>query len=334
MTKPKVFVTRQIHQEALDLIKAQADLEVWPDDAPPSSNTLRDKASCVQGVLTNIMDGVDSAFFEAAPDLAVVSQLAVGTDNIDLAAATERGIPVGHTPGVLAKATADLTFALILAAARRVVESDRWVREGKWDLAFHPMRWLGAEVSEATLGIVGLGQTGMEVARRARGFDMQVLYCSRTGKPDAETEFGMTRVELAELLQRSDFVTLHCPLTPNTHHLIGREQLEMMKPSAILVNAARGPVVDTTALYSALVEGRIAAAALDVTEPEPIAPDNPLLTLDNVVITPHIGSAGNRGRRGMAMLAARNLLAGITGNRLERCANPEVYETSIATRPE
>jgi glyoxylate reductase len=325
MAKPKVFITRQIHQEALDLIGAEADMEVWPDEAPPIPQVLRAKASDVQGILTNIMDGVDTPFFEGSPHLSVVSQLAVGTDNIDLAAATQRGIPVGHTPGVLAKATADLTFALILAAARRVVESDRWVREGQWALAFHPLHWLGTDVSEATLGIVGLGQTGIEVARRARGFDMELLYYSRSRKPDAEVEFGMTQVELSELLRRSDFVSLHCPLTPQTHHLIGRQEMEIMKPTAILVNVARGPVVDTAALYTALVEGQLAAAALDVTEPEPIALDNPLLTLHNVVVTPHIGSAGDRGRRAMAMLAARNLVAGIAGEPLERCANPEVY---------
>ena len=325
MAKPRVFITRQIHQEALELIATRADMEVWPGDAPPSPRVLHEKASGVQAVLTNIMDAVDSGFFQAAPHLSVVSQLAVGTDNIDLIAATHRGIPVGHTPGVLAKATADLTFALILASARRVVESDRWVRAAQWDLAFHPMRWLGADVAEATLGIVGLGQTGLEVARRARGFDMELLYYSRSRKPDAEAELGLTHVDLPGLLRRSDFVSLHCPLTPETHHLIGRRELEMMKPTAIVVNVARGPVMDTAALYTALTEGQLAGAALDVTEPEPIAPDNPLLKLENVVITPHIGSAGNRGRLGMAMLAARNLLAGIAGQRLERCANPEVY---------
>ena len=325
MSKPKVFITRQIHQEAIDLIGAEADIEVWPDESPPAPQFLRSKASGVQAVLTNIMDGIDPAFFEAAPQLSVVSQLAVGTDNIDLKAATDRGIPVGHTPGVLAKATADLTFALILASARRVVESERWVREGQWKLAFHPMYWLGAEVNGSTLGIVGLGQTGIEVARRARGFDMEVLYYSRSSKPEVEAELGVTRVDLPELLRRSDFVSLHCPLTPDTHHLIGRQEMELMKPTATLVNVARGPVVDTTALYTALVEGHLAAAALDVTEPEPIDPNNPLLTLSNVVVTPHIGSAGDRGRLAMAMLAARNLLAGIAGQHLERCANPEVY---------
>ena len=325
MAKPRVFITRRIHQEALDLIGAEADFEVWPDESPPSPQVLRSKAADVQAVLTNIMDGIDSTFFEAAPQLSVVSQLAVGTDNIDLEAATQRGIPVGHTPGVLAKSTADLTFALILASARRVVQSERWVREGQWKLAFHPMYWLGAEVNEATLGIAGLGQTGIEVARRARGFDMDVLYYSRSRKPEAEAELGMTRVDLPELLQRSDFVSLHCPLTPETHHLIGPREMKMMKPTATLVNVARGPVVDTAALYTALVEGQLAAAALDVTEPEPIDPNNPLLTLDNVVVTPHIGSAGSRGRLAMAMLAARNLVAGITGQPLERCANPEVY---------
>ena len=227
MAKPRVFITRQIHQEAIDLIGAEADIELWPDEIPPTPQVLRTKAGDSQAVLTNIMDGVDSAFFEAAPHLSVVSQLAVGTDNIDLKAATQRGIPVGHTPGVLAKATADLTFALILASARRVVQSERWVREGQWKLAFHPMYWLGAEVNEATLGIVGLGQTGIEVARRARGFDMELLYYSRSPKPEAEAELGMTRVDLPELLQRSDFVSLHCPLTPETHHLIGRKEMDM-----------------------------------------------------------------------------------------------------------
>ena len=327
VARPRVFITRQVHQEAVDLIQAEADVELWPADAPPAPQVLRSKAAESQAVLTNIMDSVDSAFFEAAPHLSVVSQMAVGTDNIDLKAATQQGIPVGHTPGVLAKATADLTFALILAAARRVVESDRWVRAGQWQLAFHPMYWLGAEVNESALGIVGMGQTGIEVARRARGFDMEVLYCSRSRKAEVEAELGMTRVELSELLQRSDFVSLHCPLTPDTYHLIGPREFELMKPTATLVNVARGPVVDTAALYTALMEGQLATAALDVTEPEPIAPDNPLLTLDNVVVTPHIGSAGNRGRRAMAMLAARNLLAGIAGTRLERCANPEVYAT-------
>ena len=327
MAKPRVFVTRLIHEEALRLIEAGAELEVWPDEAPPPPHVLRAKASSAQGVLTNIMDAVDATFFQAAPDLAAVSQLAVGTDNIDIGEATRRNIPVGHTPGVLAAATADLTFALILAAARRVAEADRWVRAGKWDLAFHPMRWLGAEVGGATLGIVGLGQTGLEVAKRATGFDMALLYYSRTRKPDAEAAFNMTCVGLDELLRQSDFVTLHCPLTPETHHLIGQEQLAMMKPGAVLVNASRGPVVDTAALYRALADGRIAAAALDVTEPEPIAADNPLLTLPNVVITPHIGSAGNQGRRAMAMLAARNLLAGVEGRPMERCANPQVYSS-------
>ena len=327
MALPKVFVTRRIHQEALDLIASQTQMVVWPEEEPPSPETLRGSAQEAAGVLTNIMDRVDRAFFEAASGLKVVSQMAVGVDNIDLAEATRRGIPMGFTPGVLAQATADLTFALILAAARRVVETDRWVRAGGWKLAFHPMYWLGADVNGRALGIVGMGQTGMEVAKRAAGFDMTVLYYSRTRKPDAEARFGARYVGFNQLLEESDFVSLHVALTPETHHLIGERELARMKPSAVLINTARGQVVDTAALYVALKEGRIAAAALDVTEPEPIAPDNPLLSLDNVVITPHIGSAGQRSRQEMALLAARNLIAGVKGEPLERCVNPEVYRT-------
>ena len=326
MARPKVFVTRLIHQNALDLVAAQADMEVWSHEQPLPPHVLMEKIGNVQGVLTNVMDRVDLDLLEAAPELQVVSQMAVGVDNIDLAEATRRGIPVGHTPRVLSKATADLTFALLMAAARRVVESDRWVRAGHWEIAFHPLHWLGAEISGATIGIVGMGQIGIEVAKRATGFDMEILYHDSVRRPEAEVQYGMTFIDLPSLLQRSDFVTLHVPLIPQTHHLIGEEEFGMMKPSAILVNASRGPVVDTAALYSALKEGHIAGAALDVTEPEPIAADNPLLTLDNVVITPHIGSAGIKTREEMAMLAARNLLAGLMGEPLERCANPEVHQ--------
>ena len=326
METPKVLVTRRIHQEALDMIGARAALEVWPDEEPPPPHILRERVRQVHGVLTNVMDKLDGDFFQAAQGLRVVSQIAVGLDNIDLAEATRRGIPVGYTPGVLAKATADLTFALLLAASRRVVESVRWVRAGHWKVAHHPLHWLGAEVNEATIGIVGMGQTGLEMARRARGFDMQVLYFSRTRKPEAEAKLNMTFCDLPSLLGRSDFVSLHVPLTAETHHMIGEQELRSMKPTAILVNAARGPVVDTKALYEALKAGVIGGAALDVTEPEPINLDDPLLALDNVVITPHIGSTGSRSRREMALLAARNLLAGIEGRPLEQCANPEVYE--------
>ena len=323
-----MFVTRQVHQEALELIGAQAEMEVWPKEDPPPPNIIREKARDATGVLTTLMDRIDGAFFESAPKLRVVSQMAVGVDNIDLAEATRRGIPVGHTPGVLARATADLTFALLMAAARRVVESDRWVRTGRWRLAFHPLHWLGADVSGATIGIVGMGQIGLEMAKRARGFDMEVLYHSRSPNAEVEKRYKMTFVDLPTLLRRSDFVALHVPLTPQTHHLIGEQELALMKPTAILVNTSRGQVVDAEALYHALKDGRIAGAALDVTDPEPLPPDSPLLTLDNVVVTPHIGSASQSSRREMAMLAARNLVAGLKGEPLVRCVNPEVYSAS------
>jgi glyoxylate reductase len=246
-------------------------------------------------------------------------------DNIDVAEASRRGILVGHTPGVLAKATADVGFALLMSAARRISESERWVRAGNWEMAFHPMYWLGADIHDATLGIVGMGQIGQEMAKRARGFDMKVIYYSRTRKPELEDRLGLEYSDPPTLLSTADFVSLNLPLTPETRHYIGERELRIMKPSAILVNMARGPVVDPHALYIALKEKWIRAAALDVTDPEPIPRDHPLLTLENLVVTPHIGSASIESRHAMCMLAARNLAAGLKGERLEHCANPELY---------
>ena len=324
--RARVFVTRRMLPEALELIAADADLEVWPEEHPPSPQQLREKVAAVQGVLTNIMDRVDTAMLEAAPELKVVSQLGVGVDHIDVAQATRQGILVGNTPGVLVGATADLAFALLMSAARRVGESERWLRDGKWVMAFHPMFWLGADIHQATLGIIGLGQIGLEMAKRGRGFDMRILYHSRTRKPELEARYGLEYVDRTELLSSSDFVSLHVPLTPETHHYIAEEELRLMKPTAILINVARGPVVDSRALYSALKEGWIRAAAMDVTDPEPILPDDPLLTLENLVVTPHIGSASEGSRRAMCLMAARNLLAGIKGRRLEHCVNEELYQ--------
>ena len=325
MPKPKVFVTRAIHQDALDTIAQDAEMEVWPDEHPPSPGTLREKVAAVEGVLTNIMDRVDTAFMDAAPRLKVVSQVAVGVDNIDVAEVTRRGIPVGNTPGVLAPATADIAFALLMAAARRVTESERWLRSGKWEIAFHPLYWLGADVSGATIGIIGMGKIGLEMAKRARGFEMRILYHSRNRNTEQEQLYGMEYRDFYPLLREADFVTLHVPLTPETRHLIGEAELAAMKPTAILVNAARGPVVDPRALYKALKAAEIRGAALDVTDPEPIPEDDPLLTLENLVVTPHIGSASEGARRAMCMLAATNLIAGVKGERLVQCVNPEVY---------
>ena len=323
--RPRVFVTRQFFPEALEVLTGAADTEVWPDDEPPTPEQLLEKTGEADGILTNIMDCIDADVFQAAHRLKVVSQLGVGVDNIDVAEATRRGVLVGNTPGVLAKATADIAFGLLMSAARRISEGDRWLRAGNWKMQYHPMVWLGAEIHGATLGIVGMGQIGVEMAKRARGFDMRVIYYSRTRKLELESELGMEYFEPSDLLSTADFVTLHIPLTQETRHFIGERELRLMKPTAILINAARGAVVDTRALYTALKEGWISGGALDVTDPEPILPDDPLLTLDNLVITPHIGSASIDSRRRTCLLAARNVVAGIQGKRLEACANPEVY---------
>ncbi len=323
--RPRVFVTRQFFPEALEVLTDAADTEVWPDDEPPTTEQLLEKVVEADGILTNIMDRIDADVFQAAHRLKVVSQLGVGVDNIDVAEATRRGVLVGNTPGVLAKATADIAFGLLMSAARRISEGDRWLRAGNWKMQYHPMVWLGAEVHGATLGIIGMGQIGVEMAKRARGFDMRVIYYSRTRKLELESQLGMEYFEPSDLLSTADFVTLHIPLTLETRHFIGERELRLMKPTAILVNTARGAVVDSQALYTALKEGWISGAALDVTDPEPILPDDPLLTLDNLVITPHIGSASIDSRRRTCLLAARNVVAGIEGRRLEACANPEVY---------
>ena len=327
MFKPRVYVTRQIFPDALDLIEKFAELELWPDDEPPSPEQLMEAMSNVDGAIINVMDRIDAPLLDAAPKLRVLSQVAAGLDNIDIPEATKRDIMVGYTPGVLAKSTADLAFALLLAVARRVVESDKWVRDGNWKISHHPMFWLGSEVNGSTLGILGLGGIGLQMAKRGLGFDMKILYHSRTRKRDLEKEYGLKYASFKRVLAESDFLSIHVPLTPQTNHFIGEKQLQMMKPSSILVNLSRGPVVDTDALHQALTNGTIAGAGLDVFDPEPVPTDHPILCLDNVVVLPHIGSASNRSRRDMHLLAARNLVAGLNGDRLEECANPEVYES-------
>ena len=327
MFKPRVYISRQIFADALDLIEKTAEIELWPDDEPPSPEQLREAFTNVDAAIINVMDRIDGPLLDAAPKLKVLSQVAVGLDNIDIAEATKREILVGYTPGVLAKSTADLAFALLLAVARRVVESDKWVREGNWKISHHPMFWLGAEVNGSTLGVLGLGGIGTETAKRALGFDMKVLYHSRTRKPEVEKKYGFKYASFKRVLEESDFISIHVPLTPETHGFIGEKQLKSMKKSAILINLSRGPVVDTEALYKALTEDWIAGAGLDVFDPEPVPKDHPILGLDNVVVLPHIGSASNRSRREMHLLAARNLISGLNGERLEECANPELYET-------
>ena len=327
MLRPRVYVSRQIFPDALDLIEKTAEIDLWPEEKPPSPEKLKEALHDVDGAIINVMDRIDGPLLDAAPKLKVLSQVAVGLDNIDIPEATRRGILLGYTPGVLAKSTADLAFALLLAVARRVVESDKWVREGNWEISHHPMFWLGSEVNGSTLGVIGLGGIGTETAKRALGFDMKVLYHSRTRKRDVEKEYGFRYASFKRILEESDFLSIHVPLTPKTQGFIGEKQLKSMKKSAILVNLSRGSVVDTEALYKSLTSGWIAGAGLDVFDPEPIPSDHPILGLDNVVILPHIGSASNRSRRDMHLLAARNLISGLKGELMDECANPEAYRT-------
>jgi glyoxylate reductase len=326
MSMPYVFVTRDIPDRGLEMVRAFCEADVWMEEKPPAQDVLLKRVIGVEGLLCLLTDQVDGAVMDAAgPGLKVISNHAVGVDNVDLDAATRRGIPVGNTPGILTETTADFAFALLLAAARRVVEADRFVREGRW-VTWGPKLLLGRDVHDATLGIVGFGRIGQAVAQRAAGFKMRVLYNdTERGEASLEESLGAQAASLEQLLQESDFVTLHTPLTEETHHLIDADALSRMKPSAVLINTARGPVVDNEALYRALKDRRIAAAALDVTDPEPLPEGSPLLELDNLVLAPHIASASEETRAKMAQMAAENLIAGLKGERLPFCVNPEVY---------
>jgi len=306
------------------MIDPVTEMEVWPEELPPSYKVLLEKVPDVEGLLTLLTDRIDSTLMDTAPDLKVISNLAVGYDNIDISEATKRGIVVGNTPGVLTETTADLAFALLMATARRLAEADSYTRKGLWK-TWEPMVLLGQDVHSATLGIIGMGRIGAEVAKRARGFNMKVLYHDiRRLSRRKERQLGVEYVsELVKLLSGSDFVSLHVPLTNQTRHLIGTDEFAVMKPTAIFINTSRGSVVNQKALYEALKSGQIFAAGLDVTEIEPIPPDDPLLTLDNVIILPHIGSASFATRRNMALMAAENLLAGLRGEVPPNCVNPE-----------
>jgi glyoxylate reductase len=325
MPKPKVFVTRIIPDAGLNLLRAHCELEVWPEELPPPREEIMRRVPELDGILALLTDRMDAELMDAAPKLRVISNYAVGFDNVDLAAATTRGIPVGNTPGVLTETTADLAFALLMAAARRLVPGHGHVKAGKWR-TWDPMLLLGQDVHHATLGLVGLGRIGAEVAKRARGFDMRVLYRSRGRRPDLEDSLGVHYRPLDKLLAESDFVSLHTPLTPETHHLMDAHRLALMKPTAILINTARGPILDSAALYQALKAGTIGGAALDVTDPEPLPHDHELLSLDNCLVVPHIGSASVASRDAMAVLAVENLLAGLAGRPLKASPNPEVVQ--------
>ncbi|MEO8458160.1 MAG: D-glycerate dehydrogenase [Chloroflexota bacterium] len=329
MALPHVFVTRRLPGRAIERLAEEADVEVWQDELPPSREEFALNAHRSDGILTLLTERIDAPLLEAAPNLLVVSNMATGYDNVDVAAATERAVLITRTPGVLSETTADFAFALILAAARRVIEGDRYVREGRWK-TWGPETLLGVDVYGATLGIVGLGGIGREVAKRARGFGMRVLYSGPSRKEDAERELGAEYRSLEGLLRESDFVSLHAPLSAETRQMINARTLGLMRPAAVLVNTGRGPLVDQKALFEALRDGVIGAAALDVTDPEPMLLDDPLLTLSNVIVTPHTASASVATRSRMALLAAENLLAGLRGEIPEHAVNPEVGERWLA----
>ena len=325
--RPKVFIARLIPDEGIAPVVAATDARVWEDELPPPRAILLDAIRGCDGVLTLLTDRVDDEFLDAAgPQLKVVSNYAVGFDNVDVPVCTARGIPVGNTPGVLTETTADLAWALLMAAARRLPEGDRYVRAARWK-TWGPLLLLGPDVHGATIGVVGFGRIGQAVARRAMGFGMTVLYHDvHRADPAVEAEFDATFLPLEELLAHADYVSLHVNLTPETRGLIDAEKLAWMKPTAVLVNTSRGPVVNGADLAEALRAGTIFAAALDVTDPEPIPTDDPLLSLDNCLVVPHIASASRATRRKMAEMAAANLLAGLRGDRLPTPVNPEVYE--------
>ena len=322
--RKKVFVTHQLPGERLAELAGQCELSVWQGEGLLSPDGLRESLADCHGLVCLLTDRVDRALLDSAPNLAFVSSMSVGVDHIDLALMTERGLPVGHTPGVLVDTTADTAFALLLAAARRVAEADRFVRRGLWrvERAWSPDFFVGKDVSGATLGIIGLGEIGQAVARRAAGFDMNVLAWNRTPR----TVPGVQLVSLGELLSRSDFVSVHVALTEETRNLLNAERIAMMKPGSVLVNTARGGIVDEQALASALDTGAVYAAGIDVFSREPVNQDNPLLAHERVVLAPHIGSATVLTRARMADMAVENAIDALAGEPMRHCANPEVYD--------
>ncbi len=323
-----VAVTRIIPEAGMTLLReaearGEIELRVWEEELPPPPDRLAELLHGCAGAITLLTDAITAEVLDREPQLKVISNLAVGYDNIDVPAATARGVAVCNTPGVLTETTADFAWALLMAAARRIPEAIDYVRAGKWK-TWGPTLLLGRDVHGATLGIVGFGRIGKEVAKRAQGFSMRVLAFDTAPDYDAARQLGVEVVALDDLLRQSDFVTLHVALTPETRRLIGPRELKLMKREAILINAARGPVVDTEGLVTALREGTIMAAALDVTDPEPLPPDHPLIHLPNAIVVPHIASATVATRNKMAEIAARNVLAVIRGEQPPFIVNPEV----------
>jgi glyoxylate reductase len=317
-----IAITREIPEAGTIPLREGATIRQWPNDLPPTPAELETLLQDCDGAITLLTDHIDGPLLDRLPRLRVVSNFAVGFDNIDVPAATARGVLVCNTPDVLTAATADATWSLLLAAARRIPESQQYVRDGHWK-TWGPLLLLGREVTGATIGIVGLGRIGKEVAKRARGFGMRILAYDPYEDPAFAEEYGVSYLPLDQLLAESDFVTLHVALTPETEHLIGPDQFRRMKPTAILVNASRGPVVATDALVAALESRDILAAALDVTDPEPLPADHPLVNMPNCIVVPHTASATVQTRDRMADLAARNLLAGLNGERPPASVNAD-----------
>ena len=339
MPFPIVVATRRLPPKAWNTLTAQAQVVCWESDCPVTREWLLDHIPKADGLYCLLTDRIDEDVLRFGKRLRVVSTMSVGYDHIDIPMCNARSIPVGHTPGILTETTADLAFALLMTAARRIVEGVEYVRQGHW-AEWKPDLLLGQDIFGATLGIVGFGRIGQAVARRARGFHMNVLAVRSPGQslesPESSETAGIDGeasdipsvrfVDLPTALAQSDFVSLHVPLTFRTQHMIGEPEFQMMKRSSILINTARGAVVDHVALYTALQQETIGGAALDVTEPEPLPVSHPLLTLQNCLVIPHLGSASTATRSRMADMAVENVIAGLRGDRLPHCVNPEVYQ--------
>ncbi len=323
--KPMVLLTHDLPADWTGETLADFQVILGDNDQRGIDNKLKDYLPQASGIICLLDDPISAPIIDQAPLLKVISNMAVGTDNIDVKACTRRGIPVGNTPGVLTDGTADLTIALLLSVSRQLAAANRDARDGKWS-SWEPTGWLGRDLKNATVGIIGLGKIGSAVAERLKPFGSQLIFTNRSPLPEQEQNLAARQVDLDELLSTSDFICLHVPLTQDTKGLIGIEAFNKMKPNTILINAARGPVVDTNALLEALQTNQILAAGLDVTDPEPLPPNHPLYQLPNCFITPHIGSATVNTRRIMAGIAISNLKAGIQGNPLSYCVNPEVYQ--------
>lgn len=317
-------MTRLLPEDILESIARECEMKVWPmEDKPVPREVLEKEIEDVDGVLSLLTENIDADLLAKAPNLKIISNMAVGYNNIDVEAATSRGVLVTNTPGILTETTADLTFALLMMTARRLEEASQFLRQGQWK-TWSPMLLTGQDIYGATLGIIGMGRIGEAVAKRAKGFDMNILYFNRSRKPEVEEKYGVEYRELDDLLAQSDYVCILTPYTPETHNLIGKKELALMKKTGILINTARGGIVDEEALYEVLAKKDIYAAGLDVFATEPVPMDHPLLNLPNCVTLPHIGSATINTRRGMATLATKNLLWGLKGKKPPHCVNPEV----------